>query len=151
VRIGSVLPPDSSKASLAPEPAAGLVEQAAPSLLALIVLELGVVLTAGVVALWWRRRTRRRRAAVATPAVAPLDTLPGTLATWRDAGELRAAVDGWAHRIESWHPDPANRPEELAGWLSRAEQAGFTYRGAAEELDGLLDETTRWAERERAP
>ena len=151
VRIASVLPPDSSKASLSPEPAADLVEQAAPSLLAVIVLELLVGAAAGVLVVAWRRRARRRREAVATPALAPLATLAGTLNGWREAGELRAAVDGWAHRIESWHPDPADRPEELAAWLRRAEEAGFTHHGAAEELDALLEETTRWGPREGGP
>jgi hypothetical protein len=83
--------------------------------------------------------------------VARLETLPATLAAWRDAGELRAAVDGWAHRIESWHPDAADRPEDLAEWLSRAEQVGFTDRGSADELEALLDEATGWAAREGGP
>jgi hypothetical protein len=138
LRVASVLPSGADRESLDPRPPAGPVAQASRSLVPSAVFVL-VTLGLGGLAVGVRRwRGRRRRGAVADPRPAPPPP-DGTIETWARLGELRAAVDAWAHLIER---HLAARPASAAGgraaaWLEAAEEAGFRDEVAAEELRRL--------------
>jgi len=133
IDVASVLPDDEPPEAVAPKPFAEPVAQSARSPLALLVLEalVGLAALAGWLAI--RRGRRRRRATVAAPPEPP-QPVDGWLERWAKAGELKAAVDGWAHQLEA----DAERPE-VAAWLERAELAGFRPDAARQELEALLE------------
>jgi hypothetical protein len=95
VTLLSVLPAGAPRSKLAPKPARDPVPLASRSVLPLLLLS-GVVLLAGLLAaLLWRRRGRapQRRARV--------DVFPERelLQRWAQAGEHRAALEGWSWRL----------------------------------------------------
>jgi hypothetical protein len=137
VRVFSVLPPGADRSSLAPRPAEPPVRQAAPSILPVVVLEVLAMLVAGFAALGWAWRTRRRRAAIVPPRPAPLK-LETSLTVWAELGELRAALDGWAHLIEAGVAGREVTPR-AAAWLAAAERAGFRGQADTAELERLID------------
>jgi len=95
VRVASVLPAGQPRARLAPKPARDPVPLVSHSLLPLALLAGAVLLGSGAVALLWRRRGKP---APRRPAV---EVFPGpeVLRRWSEAGEYRAALDGWSWRL----------------------------------------------------
>lgn len=139
VRIGSVLPPDTAPARLEPRPAARTVAQSRRSALPVIVLLLVAGLGVGLIALLWRARLRRRHAAVPAPAIAPIPARE-LLDRWTGAGELKAALDGWSHLVETAAArldDPATR-ERIAAWVAAADRAGFANQPSRRDLERLI-------------
>jgi len=133
IDVTSVLPEGKDKDAVAPRPSSDPVAQSGRSPLALVVFETVVGLTA-LVGWLLIRRGRLRRRSLAPPPAEPAQPADVWLERWAKAGELKAAVDGWAHRLE---PD-AGRPE-VAAWLQRAELAGFRPDAARQDLEALLD------------
>lgn len=95
VRVLSVLPAGQKRSALAPRPARDPVPIVSRSVLPLAVLVTAVLLGSGVAALLRRRRGRP------TPVRRALEVFPGpeVLRRWGEAGEHRAALDGWSWRL----------------------------------------------------
>lgn len=95
LRLESVLPAGAKRSELEPKPARPTIPLASRSLLAAAVLVGAVLLGVLVTALFWRRRGR-----VPKPP-APVEVFPsaGVLRRWGEAGEYRAALDGWNWRL----------------------------------------------------
>jgi len=95
VRVVSVLPAGQPRSTLVPKPARDPVPIASRSLLPFAVLVGGVLLGSGAVALLWRRRGKP---APRRPGVEVFPS-PEVLRRWGEAGEYRAALDGWSWRL----------------------------------------------------
>lgn len=101
VRVTSVLPAGAARTKTPPRPAIRAVPLAARSPVPLLALLLVVALLWTAGALFWRRRGRRP-----APSPAPVPEPgqrrerpfhdPVSLSRWAEAGEYRAALDGWA-------------------------------------------------------
>lgn len=94
VRVTSVLPGGSRRTALPPRPARNPVPLAERSILPLALLTLLVLLAWIPLALFWRRRGPAPPAAPSHSGVQAFHE-PATLRQWADAGEHRAALDGW--------------------------------------------------------
>lgn len=95
LRVSSVLPAGARRAALAPEPARDTVPLVSRSLLPLAVLVAETLLVLLLVTLRWRRRGK-------APPPRPNREVfaePEQLRRWADAGEYRAALDGWSWRM----------------------------------------------------
>ena len=122
VRIAllSVLPAGARPDTTPPKPPARPVEQSERSLFPLWLL---LALTALGAFLWHRfgatalTARRRRKAALLVPEVVPPDPeLAPILERWMAAGEIRAALEGWAaliHAAERERPSPDGSSEPL--------------------------------------
>ncbi|HTL05048.1 MAG TPA: hypothetical protein VL241_04830 [Gemmatimonadales bacterium] len=95
VRVASVLPAGERRSTLKPKPARDALPIESRSLLPLLLLAGAVILSAGVVALL---RLRKGRPLPPRPRVEVFVT-PELLRRWGEAGEYRAALDGWAWRL----------------------------------------------------
>lgn len=138
VEVTSVLPRDTSRLALEPEPAATPLAQTSPSLLPLAVLGALAGAVYGLALLAARAARRRRQRALPPPARIPVD-FEATLRRWAELGELRAAVDGWAHVIAAEAHEAGRAPDpRVAAWLEAAERAGFRSDRDSAELERLL-------------
>ncbi|HEV8600906.1 MAG TPA: hypothetical protein VGQ69_16210 [Gemmatimonadales bacterium] len=95
VEVESVLPSGVPKSTLAPKPARGTVRIAEVSWIPPVLLGGSALLGLALAALWRRRRGR------APPRPAPVAVLPTPeqLERWAEAGEYRAALEGWSWRL----------------------------------------------------
>lgn len=144
IQVNSVLPKDQPKSTVTPRPAAGLVEQATPSWLPLVVLELtcGVAVVALVAA-----RGRRRRRPAVVPALVPPAAVPvaPVLDSWMEAGEVRTALDGWAHLIAASMGDrPPGARATAEPLLAALNEASFRRDGSPEEISRLVAAARQW-------
>jgi len=144
IAVASVLPSGEDRGRLDPKPSAVAIRQSGRSPVALLWFESLVALAGLAGWLVIRRRRRRRRASVVVPdpVAPPIDEV---LSRWVRASELKAAVDGWAHRLEAG--TSADDPTVRA-WLAEAELAGFrpdAVRADLERLLARLDELPRQA------
>ncbi len=96
VRVTSVLPAGARRLTLPPRPARTPVPLSERSLLPLALLTIVVLVAWSVAALLWRRRGPAPAApAPSAGARGQLFHDPAMLTQWADAGEHRAALDGW--------------------------------------------------------
>jgi len=151
IRIASVLPQGADKSTLAPRGPAPLVSQSTRSLLPLGIGLTLVGLGAGAVAFWLRRAADRRRAAgLAAPPVTGPD-LPAILDAWARSGEIRTALDGWAHLIERELERHQEADRAAASPLLDAMAiAGFRRDQSPAELERLTALAKRWLSRKAA-
>ncbi len=141
VHVASVLPLRVPRDSLIPRDAADLFPQAERSLLPLALLWL----VAGVMALGvaWLRRTRQRRAPppagppVARPLVNPV------LHQWGQAGETRAAAEGWSQLIHArLSSGPAD--DAAAAIATGLDEIGFQPGTLPASVEQLLEQAAAW-------
>ena len=95
VRVASVLPAGERRSTLKPKPARDALPIEARSLLPPLLLAGAVILGAGAMALL---RLRKGKPLPPRPKVETFVT-PEVLLRWGDAGEYRAALDGWSWRL----------------------------------------------------
>lgn len=134
VLIHSLLPatrPD----SLPPEPAADLLPVRERTSQPLVIL-LGAVVVALLPWHWWWRRRGRVGGELDAGAVHPGPT-PADLEAWAEAGEWRAAAEGWIARLEQLPASP-----DGDALLDRLRAARFEAGGAA-RLPALCREAAR--------
>jgi hypothetical protein len=141
VSIASLLPPKAVPNTLAPKPAATVVNRADRSLLPAAVLEVLVLVAAGL--LWWRARRRARPVVAVLPSRPPSPEPPLTL--WAEAGEPRAALRAWQRIIRRFldqHPDVA-ASGDAAPLLEAIERVEYGP-ASGDELARLLKLASRW-------
>ncbi|MBM4188311.1 MAG: hypothetical protein FJ206_13495 [Gemmatimonadetes bacterium] len=145
VTIAALLPDSVPKASLQPEPAEGVVDQATRSWLPVAVL----VPIAGLVwaGLAWFGRRRSGAVEPTTSAEPPSDPTE-ILEQWRAAGEARTVLDGWAKLIaaEAAARPPAERDAGLA-LVAQLADANFRERSDPGRLAELALAAQRWRSR----
>jgi hypothetical protein len=91
IRVTSVLPAGERRADIPPRPPSRPIPLEARTLLPVLFLVLAVGLLLLPIALRWRRQSK------VTPAPAAAGIRPGAdvITRWAEAGEYRAALDGW--------------------------------------------------------
>lgn len=145
ISVRSVLPAGAAKDTLAPRDPAGVVVQAEPSILPLGILWLVLAIVAVAIGLWLRARRRPRPVPPATRLAEP--DLPAMLARWTDAGEARAALDGWARlvaqRSEGRGGDPDGGTEHL---LHAIDAIGFRADAEPAEVTRVIRAAKDWLE-----
>jgi hypothetical protein len=94
IRVTSVLPSGARRTAIPPKPARNPVPLADRSFVPLVALTLGVLLAWAVAALLWRRRGPLPPVPPSRPPAQSFHD-PAALTRWADAGEHRAALDGW--------------------------------------------------------
>ncbi len=140
VEVASVLPANRPKAELAPRGPAPLLPQSDRSLLPVAVF-LGLVAIAATGAWWWWQvADRRRRRRLAPPAPVSEPPLARILDGWAASGEVRIALEGWAHLVERrLSADPnSERREEAEALLVEMNAAGFRPDPATGDAEALI-------------
>jgi len=141
VTVRSVLPAGPVD-TIAPRPAAGLLEQSEPSLLPVVVLSLLVALAAFPVG---AVLTRRRRPRKSPPAAVPGGPMPGDrLDRWQRSGEVRVALDGWAHLVERTPPSDPTAASIRNELLAELDRMAFRPDAPVADVDELIVRAKRW-------
>jgi len=136
VEVASLLP-DQPRDSIPPRPAEAAVTLADRSVIPVAVLLLLGALVLLPVYLWWWRRGPAPEPAAGVAARPTPETLDG----WLQAGEIRAALEGWSQLLRARKPESSERDALLA------QLAGARYGPLDPGLAGLLaDRARRWLE-----
>jgi hypothetical protein len=150
ILVETVLPANTPKSKLAPRDPAPRLAQTGASLLPLVVaLVIGGLAIGGGAAILWRRESRRK--VIPPPAPIARPDLVAEIDAWAALGEVRSALDGWSHLIESElerRPDPAANAG-AAPLLEAMALAGFRPGLPPEESNRLLRQARDWWNRPR--